>query len=400
MTDISDSEHGSGSPTLPEGVRVVELDGRVVYLVGTAHVSQASVEDVRKTIEQVRPDSVCVELCEGRYRTLVQQKPWRQMDIFQVLRERKALLLLAQLTMSSFYRRIGNQLGVRPGAEMLEGARLAQEYGAETVLADRPIDITLKRVWGHLSLLQKMRLAMHLLMSMLVAERIDDELVENLKNRDQLESVMDEFARQMPQVRERLIDERDTWLAQKIREAKGRRIVAVVGAGHMDGVVREMAQEKPLEPLASIPPRSVSGQVIKWGVPAAIVALLVAGFFKEGADHSLTSLGIWVAVNGILSAIGAAAALGHPLTVLTALVAAPLTSLNPFVAAGWVAGFVQALVKKPTVADFEDLPNAISSFKGFWSNPVSRVLLVVALANLGSSLGTFISGGWLAARLM
>ncbi|MBD3242237.1 MAG: TraB family protein [Chitinivibrionales bacterium] len=387
------------SAPLPPSVRVVTVAGKTIYLVGTAHVSQASVDDVRQTVEATAPDAICIELCESRYRSLVEQTSWRTTDIFRVLRERKALLLLAQLIMTSFYRRLGSRLGVTPGAEMLEGARLANERGANLVLADRPIEITLRRVWGFLGFFAKMRLVANLFAGILTVEHIDDEVVEQLKNRDQLDAVMEEFAQALPKVRERLIDERDIYLAQRIRSASGERVVAVVGAGHVDGIIQQIQVEHQLEPLEQLPPKSLAPTVLKWAIPLAIVALLVYGFFRGDREHSLHSVYIWVAVNGILAAIGAAAALGHPLTVLSSLVAAPLTSLNPFMAAGWVAGLVQALVKRPTVADFEDLPNAIASVRGFWTNPVTRVLLVVVLANLGSTLGTLISGSWIAVRV-
>ena len=173
----------------------------------------------------------------------------------------------------------------------------------------------------------------------------------------------------------------------------------MVGAGHVKGIVENIDRQHDLEPLLSTPPRSLLPTILKWAIPLSIVALLAYGFVKGGSEHSMGSVYIWVLVNGILAAVGAMVALGHPLTVLSSFLAAPLTSLNPFIAAGWVAGVVQAWARKPTVSDFEDLPNAIVSLRGFWTNPVTRVLLVVALANLGSMLGTFISGSWIAARL-
>jgi pheromone shutdown-related protein TraB len=388
------------SPALPASVTRCSVAGRAVYLIGTAHVSQASVDDVHTTVAAVKPDTIAIELCEPRYRSLVDRSAWRTMDIFKVLREGKAPLLLAQLLVSSFYRRLGEKLGVRPGAEMMAGAELAERTGAQLVLADRPIEVTLKRVWGYLGFWNKMRLATNLLGGLFISsEEIDADMVEGLKNRDQFEAVMDEFARALPQVKERLMDERDIFLAQKIREASGSVIVAVVGAGHVKGILTHIGEDHPLEPLLRIPPPSLLPTVLKWAIPVSIVGLLAYGFFKGGAEHSMQSVYIWVVVNGALAALGALIALGHPLTVASSFLAAPLTSLNPFIAAGWVAGLVQAWAKKPTVSDFEDLPAAIGSLRGFWTNPVTRILLVVALANLGSTLGTVISGSWIAARL-
>jgi pheromone shutdown-related protein TraB len=206
------------------------------------------------------------------------------------------------------------------------------------------------------------------------------------------------LAREFPGVKGTLIDERDIYLSQKIRNAEGQTIVAVLGAGHVPGILKAIGEDIPLGPLEQQPTPSFWPQVLKWGIPAAIVGLIAYGFFKDGAQHSLESMTIWVLVNGTFSALGALIALAHPLTILTAFVAAPLTSLNPMIAAGWVSGLVQAIIKKPTVEDLENLPEAITTVKGFWTNPVSRILLVVVLSNLGSTLGTIIGGGWIAGR--
>ncbi|NOY53994.1 MAG: TraB/GumN family protein [Deltaproteobacteria bacterium] len=384
--------------SLPARVRKVRVDGREVYLIGTAHLSKESVEDVRTTVEVLQPDTVCVELCEARYKAIIQRDAWKQMNIFKVIREKKALFLLTQLILSSFYRRLGEQLGVQPGAEMIEGIRQAEAHGAELVLADRDIQMTLKRVWGYLGLWNKLKMMVHLVGSLFTTEDVDAEMIEEMKKGDQLESVLKEFAEAFPEVKKRLLDERDIYLAQKIRRAPGEKIVAVIGAAHVPGIEEHIHRDEPLEPLMETPPKSVVPTLLKWGIPLLIIFLLVFGFFKGGATHSMESVYIWFLVNGVLSALGAAAAFAHPLTIASAFFGAPITSLNPMIAAGWVAGLVQAWVKKPTVKDLEDLPDAITTVRGFWTNPVSRILLVVVLANLGSAIGTFIAGGWIAAR--
>ena len=382
---------------LPQRVAYVRVDDRDVYLVGTAHISKESVEDVHTTIEQVRPDAVCVELCQARYQAMTQADNWRKMDIFKVVRQKKAVFLLAQLILSSFYRRLGEKLGVQPGAEMLEGIRMAEQAGAQLVLADRDIDITLKRVWGYLGFWSKCKLAMQLLMSTLFTEKIDTDLIEQLKKQDQLEAIMAEFAQHFPEIKRRLIDERDTYLAQKIRTAPGKTIVAVVGAGHVDGIKRQIHQDQPLDELTKLPPKSIWPTVFAWGIPLLIVALIALGFMK-GTTHGFENILIWLFITGGLAAVGAALALAHPVTILSAFFAAPITTLHPLLAAGWVAGIVQAFVKRPTVSDLEDLPEAIGSMKGFWTNPVTRILLIIALANLGAMIGVPIAGAWIAAR--
>lgn len=390
---------GAGEPELPQNMTSVELADKTVHLLGTAHVSRKSVDEVRQAAEALKPDTVAVELCEPRHRAMIDPESWKRMNVFQVIKEKKAAFLLAQLIMSAFYRRLGEQLGVNPGEEMLEGARQAERLGSEIVLADRKVDVTIRRVWGYLGFWKKLKLASHLLYALLFSEKIDEETVEEIKNKDQLQAVLETFGESFPEIKQRLIDERDVYLAQKIREAPGRRVLAVVGAGHVTGIVANISEDHDLSPLEEAPPKSRIPGLLKWLVPLAITALIVYGFLQGGAQRSLEAVAIWVAVNAVFSAAGAAAAFGHPLTVLSAFLAAPLTSLNPMVAAGWVAGLVQAKVRQPKVIDLEDLPRDIVSVRGFWSNPVTRVLLVVVLANLGSSIGTFVSGSWIAVHV-
>ena len=395
----TDGAQGPAVAGLPAHTRGLHDRGREVYLVGTAHVSPESVDDVRNTVELVQPDAICVELCRARYEAFTRPDAWRKTDVFKVIKEGKAVLLLSQLLMSAFYKRIGDRLGVRPGAEMLEGIRLARERDVELVLVDRDVQVTLKRTWRRLGLWNKLKLLFLLLSSAVVEPEIDKEAVDDLKRQDRMGDVLVEFARAFPAVKESIIDERDVYLAQKIRDAQGERVVAVVGAGHVPGVAREIHRDHPLAPLETVPERSLWSRSIKWVVPSLIVAVIAYGFYNAGAAHSLESISIWVLVNGVLAAVGAALALGHPVTVMAAFLAAPVTSLNPTIAAGWVSGLVQAWVKKPTVADLEAMGEVMTAFpKALWRNPVSRILLVVVFSNLGSTLGTFIGGSWIAAR--
>ncbi|MGD8375169.1 MAG: TraB/GumN family protein [Acidobacteriota bacterium] len=376
----------------------LELEGREIYVVATAHVSKQSVEDVRQTIEAIRPEVVCVELCRSRYQTLTDPEQWKKTDIVRVIRSGKSMLLLSSLIMTSFQRRIAKQLGVMPGAEMMEGARLAGASGASLVLADRDIQVTLRRTWGNLGFIDKIKMLAQLVGSLFLSEEIDEKTVEEMKEAENLSGILEMLADEFPRVKGPLVDERDRFLAQKIRDAPGGPVVAVLGAAHVPGVVRAIHETTDLAPLLAIPKPPLWPKLVKWGIPLAIVGLLAYGFFQAGLEHTLESVGIWVLVNGALAAVGAAIALGHPLTIVAAFLAAPLTSLNPMIAAGWVSGLVQAIVRRPTVGDLEALPEAITTLKGFWMNPVTRILLVVALSNVGSMLGTFISGGWIAGR--
>lgn len=384
---------------LPDSVTVVEDGERRYFLVGTAHVSKESVEDVRRTVEIVQPDSICVELCASRHQAMTNRDDWKKMDIYKVIKDGKAVFLLIQLVLQAFYRKIGDKLGVQPGAEMMEGVRLAGETGATLVLADRDVQITLKRVWGFLGFWQKVKLMSQLFVSIFEDEDVDQDLIEGMKNKDELEAIMGTFAESFPQVKERLIDERDIYLAQKIQKAPGNSIVAVVGAGHVKGMQQHFGRDIDLRSLEELPPPSKWSGFWKWGLPGFFVALLVIGFFRGGADTSMDAVSIWVMVTGIGAALGSLAALGHPLTILSSFLAAPITTLHPLIAAGWVAGLVQAWVKKPTVSDLEELPTDIMSVKGFWMNPVCRILLVVIFANLGATIGVFVSGSMIAAKV-
>ncbi|NCC93147.1 MAG: TraB/GumN family protein [Opitutae bacterium] len=384
--------------SLPSSATTVELEGKLIHIVGTAHVSAKSVQDVRDAVAAVRPDTIAIELCEPRYQGMVKKSAWRETNLFRVVKEGKATFLLAQLAMQSFYRRLGKQLEVEPGAEMMAGAACAEETGARLELIDRRIDITLKRVWRHLGFWQRIKLFGTMAGALFSSGEIGGEDIEALKQQDQLEAMMGEMGKAFPEIKKRLIDERDVYLAQKLRSAPGRRIVAVVGAGHVPGMLKAIREEVSLAELETLPPPSRWSKIWPWLIPAAVVALIAWGFWRGGMERGVDSIAIWIGVNGVLSALGAALVLAHPLAVLAAFVAAPITSLNPTIAAGWVAGLVQAWVRPPAVGDFEALPEAMETLKGFFLNPVVRILLVVVFANLGSSLGTFVAIPWIASR--
>jgi pheromone shutdown-related protein TraB len=385
---------------LPRTVHLLEVAGKRVFLVGTAHVSTQSVDDVRTTIERVRPDSVCVELCQPRYESLTNPEAWRKLDILSVLREGKAHLLLGSLILTAFQRRIASQLGVKPGAEMVAAIESAREHGAQLVLADRRIEITLKRTTAKLGGWTKVKALSNLLAGLFVPDQIDADEIEKLKEEAQLADALQALAREFPDAKETLIDERDRYLAAKIREAPGSTVVAVVGAGHVEGIEREIQHPRPIDDLDTVPGPGLVPRILKWAIPLSIVALLAYGFYTGGVARWRESMVTWIAVTGTLSALGALAALGHPLTIASAFVAAPLTTLHPLLAAGWFAGLVQAWIKSPTVEDLETLGDSITSLRGFWRHPVTRILLVVALTNVGASLGTFVAGAMIAAKTL
>ena len=380
-------------------VHEILLDGKKILLIGTAHISQSSVDEVKTVINQVKPDTVCIELCSSRYQAMLAKDQWKNMDIFKVIREGKSFLLFANLIMTAFQKRLGSKLGVKPGSEMFEAANVAEKLKSELVLADRDVKITLQRTWRGMKFWGKMKVLGQLLASLFIREEISKEEIEKLKESDALSEAMKMLAEQSPEMKRILIDERDQYMAEKIRQSMGKLVVAVVGAGHVKGLTAELENKHNLAELESVPPTGKAVAWLKWGIPAMIIALIVYGFFTVDTDVSIEMIQRWVLINGTLSALGTAAAFGHPITIAVAFVAAPFTSLNPTIAAGWVAGLVEALLRKPQVRDFENLADDITHLKGFWQNNITRILLVVIFANLGSAIGTF-AGGFAIATLL
>jgi len=362
-----------------------------VLLLGTAHVSRQSTQLVTEVIHVERPDTVCVELCPSRYQSIRYKDKWREMNIVRVIKEKKTFLLLSHLLLASFQKKIAEKLDVSPGEEMIKAVEAAEAVGAGIHLADRDVRITLSRAWRTMSLWGRIKLLFQILLSIGDAVDIDAQDVEKMKQEDVLESVLADIGKSFPVIRDILIDERDRYLAHKIRTAPGKKIVAVVGAGHVPGIKAYWEEPVDVPSLEQIPPASGFFRLMKWVAPLAIVALIGGGFFYGGKDAGARMVIWWVAANGILAGIGALAAMAHPLTILSAVLAAPLTSLNPMIAAGWVSGLVEAFSRKPKVKDFENLQQDIHTFRGFWKNNITRILLVVAFTNIGSSIGTFVA---------
>ena len=385
-------------PAVKEGLYMTEenitrlhINNKEYILIGTAHVSKQSAEQVKEVIEAERPDSVCIELDEQRYQSITEGNKWKDTDIFQVIKDKKATLLLMNLAISSFQKRMAKQFGINPGQEMIQGIESAKETGAELVLADRDIQITFARVWGNIGMKGKALLLTQVVGSIFSNEKISEEDLEKMKQQDTINAMLQEFTDHFPKLKKPLIDERDQYLSQKIKDAPGEKVVAVLGAAHVPGITKEIEKEHDLKKLSERPPKSKTPKIIGWAIPIFVLAVIAYTFFMNPSAGLQQAIS-WFLWNGSLSAIGTIVALGHPLAVLTAFIAAPFTSLNPLLAAGWFAGFVQAYIKRPNVADFERLSDDVHSVKGFWNNKVTRILLVVVFANLGSSLGTLLGG--------
>ena len=374
-----------------KAVHHLEIDDKHVILVGTAHVSRESAQQVRQLIQEESPDTVCVELCQSRYQSIRQKERWQETDIVKIIKEKKSFLLLSNLLLASFQKRIARKLDIKPGQEMITAIETAKEMGAEIHLADRDIRTTLSRTWRAMGLWSKIKLLFQLMLSMGEVEEIKEEDIEKMKNEDVLETLLAEVGKSLPVLRNILIDERDQYLAKKIRTAPGQKIVAVVGAGHVPGIKKYWNSDVDIRALEQLPPKSHTAGVLKWLIPGAIMVMFIAGFFYGGAQAGKDMIIWWIAANAILAGIGAMIALAHPITIVSSMLAAPLTSLNPMIAAGWVSGLVEAFSRKPKVKDLEKLPEDILSVRGFWRNKVTRILLVVVFTNLGSSIGTFVA---------
>jgi pheromone shutdown-related protein TraB len=362
-----------------------------IILLGTAHVSKESADLVTAVIREEKPDTVCVELCESRLQAIQQKDRWQEMDIIKVIREKKAFLLLSNLLLASFQKRIAQKLGVRPGEEMARAIETAKTVGAAIFPADRDIRITLSRIWRLMGFWSKIKLLFQLVLSLGNINDIKELDIERMKQEDVLQTLLSDIEQSHPMLRDILIDERDRYLAYKIRSAPGGRIVAVVGAGHVAGIKKYWNIDTDIEALEKLPPPKRGSGLFKWIIPAVILVLFVLGFFLGGAEAGTHMVKWWILANGFLAGLGAMIALAHPLTILSSMLAAPLTSLNPMIAAGWVSGLVEALSRRPKVRDLESLSDDILSIKGFWRNKVTRILLVVVFTNLGSGIGTFVA---------
>jgi len=367
----------------------LQYNDKEIILIGTAHVSQRSVQQVKEIIEHERPDAVCIELDQQRYLALIDTKQWNETEIFQIIKQKKAILLLINLIIAAFQKRLADNVGIMPGQEMVQAFISANIVGAKLVLIDRNIQVTFQRIWNSLGFIGKVKFLILIISSMLTSNKVSTTVIEDLKNQDTLAVVLQELNKQFPQLKQALIDERDQYMAQKIKTTPGNKIIVVVGAAHIPGIIKQIEFEHDLNRLNSIPSRKRWSKIIPWLIPLTIVGIIGYTLTRSLSLAAQQSLA-WILWNGILSALGVALALGHPLTMLTAFIIAPISSINPFLTAGWLTGIVEASLQKPKVKDFMTLGDDVTSIRGFWKNKVSRILLVVVLTDIFSAIGTII----------
>lgn len=374
-----------------ENIIKVNYQEKEIYLVKTAHVSKVSVEDVKSCIEEINPDAICVELDKDRLKSLDDKDSWRNQDIAKVIKNKQVGFLLANIILSSFQKRMAKSMDSNNGGEMIEGIKQARERNIQLVLADRPVKTTFSRIWNSLGFKEKVHLITSMISSIFDNEEISEEELNALKESNALETALAEVGKEFPTVKRVLVDERDQYLSMKIKNATGNKVVAIVGAAHANGIIRNINNTFNLKELESTEKKTKSSDVVKWIIPILII-LMISITFILNKDVGIEQIKSWILWNGTFGAIGALIAFGHPLTILTAFIAAPFTSLNPLLSAGFFAGIVEATVRKPKVKDFEDIAEDTATIKGFWKNQVTRILLVVILSGCFSAIATFISG--------
>ncbi|MGD8572959.1 MAG: TraB/GumN family protein [Gammaproteobacteria bacterium] len=430
----------------------IQVDDCEVTLLGTAHISRASADKVREMLQSGDYDCVAIELCYSRHRSIIDPDALAKMDLFQVVREGKATMVAASLALGAFQQRMAEKLDIKPGAEMRTAIEFGESLKMPVLLIDREIGTTLKRVYRRVGFWQRMNLVAGLMVSVVSRHEVTEDEIERLKEGDILESTFSQFAEEAKELYTPLVDERDKFMAarikQEVRKGKHRNMLVVIGAGHLKGIARYLqhwdrsilqdnlydnegrmrehpAPQTDLEPAAQdteevtalqgrrsndpdpvevinhfnyIPPTSKWPKLIPW----AIVALILIGFglgFSRSSDLGWQLVADWVLINGGLAALGALLALAHPITIVGAFLAAPLTSLNPTVGAGMVTAAIETGVRKPRVEDFTRLRRDTTHIRGWWSNGVTRILLVFLFSTLGSAIGTYLAGFRILERL-
>lgn len=378
----------------PSDIQVIYLGTREIILIGTAHISEDSVDLVRRVIENETPDCVCVELDAKRYETLSKKRRWESLDLKEVIRKKQLSTLLFNLMLASYQKKLGNQLGVLPGTELLVAVRTAEEKRIFIALCDRDVRVTLRRAWHATSFFKKGYLLVNLFAGLFDQDKITEEKLKELKKTDVLSELILELGQALPELKRVLIDERDTFLSERIKDAEGKRIVAVVGAGHVEGIKKALPEDRnaQMEEISAIPPVSSTWKVLGWFIPAVIFASLGVIALQKGYEIAGENIIYWILANGIPSSIGAMVALAHPLTIIFAFAAAPVTSLTPVIGAGYVTAFVQVLVRPPVVREFETVLEDMSTLAGWWKNKLLKVFLAFLLPGLGSMIGSWIGG--------
>ncbi|MCW7463917.1 TraB/GumN family protein [Leptospira limi] len=372
------------------------IDKTEVHILGTAHISKQSVEEVEKLIQSIKPDVICVELCESRMKSVEDPDYLKKLDIFKVFKERKMWLLLSSLILSSFQKKMGNQ-DIKPGDEMRKAISLGRLLKKPVLPVDREIQTTLKRSWGNVGFFSKMYLFSALLASLLVKEDVSDEKIEEMKSDDILKDLFSQIPKKYESIKNVIIDERDVYLAEKIRvstlDKKVKKVVAVVGAGHLAGIERNIDLQNDLSVLDEVPKPKLWDSLSLIIYPVFFAGLIGYTTWSQGGEAGLDLFSKLIYIKGGLAALGALIAWAHPISILLAFITAPIGTFVPIFKAGWVSALSESYLRKPLVEDFERIAEDSETFQGFWKNRVLHIFLVFFLPQFGSTIGTFIVAG-------
>ncbi len=383
-------------------IRKISYNNKEIILLGTAHVSKKSRELVEKTIEEEKPDIVGIELDKGRYKALKSGEKFEQLNIIELIKSGQAWVFLINIILKNFQRQVGKQLGEKPGSEMIAALNAAEEKKLRVALLDRDVKITLKRAFSFLTLGEKIRFVTDTFVGLFSKDeknRISEELVEKLKEKDTLNALMQKMGHEYPTIKKVLVDERDQYIAHNISKLPGKKILAVLGAGHLEGVESSIGKKVDIKEITDIPKKTSMLKIFGILIPLIVIGLIAYAFVTKGTEIGVNTVILWILVNGTLSALGVLIARGHILAAITAFIAAPITTLHPLLAVGWFAGLAQAKISLPQVKDFEQLSN-LNTYTDFEKNRVTKVLLVVVFANLGATIGMIIALPWIASLVI
>ncbi|MDE3209318.1 MAG: TraB/GumN family protein [Pseudomonadota bacterium] len=401
---VTDTE----APSLPaalqgQPIERVQRDGVEYVLLGTAHVSRSSMEAVDALLASEHFDAVAVELCESRAQSMRDPDAFKQMDLFNVIRQGKAGMVAASLVLSTFQKRLADQSGIQPGAEMKAAMDGAEQRGLPLWLIDREVGTTLKRAWRSVGFWQRFSLLGGLLASVFEREDIGQAEIEKLKQGDLLESAFSEFASESRPLYDSLIGERDGFMAARLREEAGRgspgepcRVLVVIGAGHLKGLCSHLREDRAdpattVAELAGTPPKARWPKWVAGGL-VLLVFVAIAWAFHRNTALGTQALLAWVLYTGGFSAIGAVIAGAHPLSVIAAFIAAPIKPFRPGIPSGGISAMVEAWVRRPRVVDFDTLRDDIVHWSGWWKNRVARTLLNFFLVSTGTIIGEYTAG--------
>ncbi|MAJ44230.1 MAG: conjugal transfer protein TraB [Candidatus Marinimicrobia bacterium] len=375
----------------PEDVKILNINNRTFYLIGTAHISKISANLVEEVIRNESPDCVCLELDKKRFDSLKNKKKWDNLNLKEVIKKKQLSTLLLNVALASYQKKLAKKLDIEPGNEFLTATIAAEDLDIPIELCDRDIRITLRRTWKSLSFIEKFKLLFFGDKNNNFESEVNENLLSELRKTDVISKMINDLGESLPSLKRVLIDERDHYLAEKIRQCAGNKVVAVVGAGHMLGIIDYLENHKKtnLKEIEKIPPISIGWKIFGWSLPILIIGSIIYIGLNRGMDEAGQNLIIWILANGIPSMVGAIIALAHPATILSAFISAPITSLTPVIGAGYVAAFVQINYSPPLVKNFNSVIEDFSNPKKWWSNKLLKVFLIFILTGLGSAFGTY-----------